>query len=132
MRIKKKDLLESKFVVDPEDYDKIEDEVEDDDIVHFVDETTEETPAKDPMDAIYVAYDGEYSDETPFEINGEKYQYCWATYPNGKRDIAVYAFRGDVTYGYTYFRKTVLNINESVKPIISKGELMKFIKENKK
>lgn len=70
-RFKKKDLVEAKFIVDPKDYSKIEQDVEDEDIVHFVEE-----------------------DETTEEDEDE--------------------------------------INESVRPIISKKELIKFIKENKK
>lgn len=53
-----------------------------------------------------VEYDGEMTGETPFTLgDGYKYQYVWAKYPNGKRDIGVYAFAGDLVYAYNWFRK---------------------------
>lgn len=72
MKIKKSELLESKFIVKPDEYKKIKDDVEDDDTVHVVEE--EEC-------------DEECEDE---EI-----------------------------------------IDENVKSIITKNELIKFLKENK-
>jgi hypothetical protein len=38
MRIKKKDLQEAKFIVNPDDYDKIKDDVTADDTVTVIDE----------------------------------------------------------------------------------------------
>lgn len=133
MKIKKKDLMEAKFIVKPDDYDKIKDKVEDTDTVTLIDEDDEavagEEKVENDNEVMYVAYEKEYSDESPFIINGEKFEYCWAKYPSGKVDIAVYSYGTDVTYGYRWWRKTYLN--ESVKPIITKGDLIKFINENK-
>jgi hypothetical protein len=76
-----------------------------------------EPEAKDPMGEMYVGYLKDYGTEQPFTINTQdgpkKFQYVWAEYPNGKHDIAVYSFSGDVTYGYKWFRKTFLNITEN-------------------
>jgi hypothetical protein len=52
-----------------------------------------------------VQYDGEMTGETPFTIRGQKFEYCWAIYPDGKRDIGVYAYSGDLCYGYEDFRE---------------------------
>ena len=56
-------------------------------------------------DAFYVEYLREIPNENPFMLGGEKFQYVMAKYPSGKKDIAVYAFRGDVVYGYKTFRE---------------------------
>jgi hypothetical protein len=50
------------------------------------------------------------SGEEPFILNGKKYEYVWAVYSSGKRDIGVYSFEGDVTIGYFAFRE-LHNIN---------------------
>lgn len=76
MKIKKSELLESKFIVRPDEYKKIKDEIEDDDTVHVIDEDEED-----------ITEEEECEDE---EI-----------------------------------------IDENVKSIISKNELIKFLKENK-
>ena len=54
---------------------------------------------------LYVEYVSERKGENPFVLGGQKYQYVNAKYPNGKIDIGVYAFSGDVVYGYDVFRK---------------------------
>lgn len=54
---------------------------------------------------LYVEYVGERSNEEPFMLQGAKYQYVNGKYPDGKVDIAVYAFAGDLVYGYESFRK---------------------------
>ena len=56
-------------------------------------------------DALYVEYLKEMPGEKPFMLHGEKFQYVKAKYPDGKEDIGVYAFRGDLVYGYKAFRK---------------------------
>lgn len=64
---------------------------------------------ENPRDALYVEYIGPYGQEKPFTLktpNGqEKFEYCKGKYPDGKRDIAVYAYRGDLCYGYNAFKK---------------------------
>ena len=62
-------------------------------------------------DTVYVEYLSQMRDEEPFEMNGQKFEYVWAKYPNGKKDIGVYAFSGDVVYGYKHFRK-MYNLRE--------------------
>ena len=57
-------------------------------------------------DPLYVEYSGPITGETPFEMgDGEKYEYCWAIYPNGKKDIGVYKYKGDVCVAYDVFRR---------------------------
>lgn len=60
-------------------------------------------------DVDYVEYVSQRSGEEPFKLrtpNGlEKFEFVNAKYPSGKVDIGVYAFRGDVVYGYSYFKK---------------------------
>ena len=64
-----------------------------------------------------VSYDSERTGEDEFEINGKPFQYVNGLYPvttNGEligyvRDIAVYTREGDLTYGFDYFTKNVLN-----------------------
>jgi hypothetical protein len=54
---------------------------------------------------LYVEYISERPGEEPFMLKGYKYQYVNAKYPNGKIDIGVYAFAGDVVYSYNVFRQ---------------------------
>ena len=55
-----------------------------------------------------VEYHGERTGETPFIINGIKWQYVNAIYPDGKRDIGVYRFDHDLTYDYKWFMDEVI------------------------
>lgn len=52
----------------------------------------------------YVEYYKAMNGEEPFMMNGNKYEYCWAKYPNGKVDIAVYAYGQDLVISYKVFR----------------------------
>ena len=76
---------------------------------------------KDVDDVEYVMYIKQMNGEEPFMMGGKKFEYVWAKYPSGKRDIGVYAFSGDVVYGYRHFRRMynldggVDQVNESVK-----------------
>lgn len=77
---------------------------------HIPPPQTKETPAPaaTPSDdnPLYVEYQGEMSGEREFKMpDGGKYQYVWAIYPGGKKDVGVYSFRGDIVYGYKAFRK---------------------------
>jgi hypothetical protein len=59
--------------------------------------------------ALYVEYVGPYGNEKPFTLktaNGvEKFEYCKGKYPSGKEDLAVYAYRGDLCYGYKAWKQ---------------------------
>ena len=68
-------------------------------------ESTEEAP-------LYVEYVSQMRDEEPFMMGGQKFEFVNAKYPNGKKDIGVYAFSGDVVYAYDAFRK-MYNIKEN-------------------
>lgn len=68
-------------------------------------EEAEKTYKKDDANAFYVEYDSERKGENPFMMNGQKFQYVNAIYPSGKKDIGVYAFAGDLVYGYEAWRK---------------------------
>lgn len=61
------------------------------------------------QDVLYVEYVRDMPSEKPFTLktpNGtEKFEFVIAKYPSGKEDIAVYAYRGDLVYGYGAFRK---------------------------
>jgi hypothetical protein len=65
----------------------------------------------DEEDPLYVEYVRERPGESPFMMNGQKFQYVTAKYPNGKEDIGVYAFAGDMVYSYNAFRQ-MHNIKE--------------------
>ena len=70
---------------------------------------------EDPNNPLYVEYVKDMPHEEPFMQGGQKFQFVQAKYPNGKLDIGVYAFSGDIVYGYEAFRK-MYNINEIRKP----------------
>lgn len=74
-----------------------------------------EVGEEDPNDPLYVEYIKELPGEEPFMMNGQKFQYILAKYPNGKQDIGVYAFAGDMVYGYNAFRR-MHNIKEEEQP----------------
>lgn len=57
---------------------------------------------EDPM---YVEYHSERQGEEPFMMNGTKFQFVNAKYPNGKIDIGVYSFAGDMVLSYATFRR---------------------------
>lgn len=72
-----------------------------------------------------VQFDSERTDETPFIINGIKWQYVNAIYPDGKKDIGVYRFDHDLTYDYQWFMDEVIpkpgtSMNEYNKEVMSK------------
>jgi hypothetical protein len=80
--------------------------------------------------APYVQYYKDMSGEEPFMLGNNKYQYVWAIYPSGKKDIGVYAFGQDLVYDYQVFRQ-MHNINEDQAPKV-KGGLSRVDKEFKK
>ena len=63
-----------------------------------------------------VEYLKAYEGEVPFMMNGEKWEYCWGVYPDGKSDIAVYRYRTDLAYNYNDFREA-FNLNNQ-RPVV--------------
>jgi hypothetical protein len=71
-------------------------------------------PVKEGADTDHIVeYDSPRTGENPFTINGVKWQYVNAVYPDGKKDIAVYRFDHDYTYDYSWFMDTIV---ASIKP----------------
>lgn len=70
-------------------------------------------------DVDYVEYHSQRKGEAPFVMktgDGQaKFEYVNAKYPSGKIDIGVYAFRGDIVYGYQHFNK-IFNIGHHPEP----------------
>jgi len=65
-----------------------------------------ENPAHRPKETpLYVKYLSLMSGEVPFMMQGTKYEYVWAEYPGGIKDIGVYSYAGDLVYSYDSFRK---------------------------
>lgn len=65
------------------------------------------------QEPLYVEYDSQRQGEQPFMLNGTKYEYVNAKYPNGKIDIGVYSFGEDLVYSFNAFRSRN-NIKESI------------------
>lgn len=55
-----------------------------------------------------VQYDSQINGEEPFTINGVKWEYVNAIYPNGRKDIGVYRFDHDMTYDYNWFMDEII------------------------
>ena len=63
---------------------------------------------RNPMrreDPLYVKYLSLKSGEEPFMMQGTKYEYVWAEYPGGIKDIGVYSYANDLVYSYDSFRQ---------------------------
>jgi len=56
---------------------------------------------------LYVEFLSNMSNEIPFEKSGKKWQFVWAKYPDGRRDIGVYSFSEDLVYAYQAWRKMI-------------------------
>ena len=70
---------------------------------------------------LYVKYLSLKSGEEPFMMQGTKYEYVWAEYPGGIKDIGVYSYANDLVYSYDSFRQMMnLDRTNPVKP--RKGE----------
>ena len=54
---------------------------------------------------LYVKYLSLKSNEEPFMMQGTKYEYVWAEYPGGIKDIGVYSYANDLVYSYDSFRQ---------------------------
>lgn len=55
-----------------------------------------------------VQFHSERSGEEPFMLNGIKWQYVNAIYPDGKKDIGVYRFDQDLAYDFQWFMDEVV------------------------
>jgi len=79
-------------------------------------------PARRPKESpLYVKYLSLMSGEEPFMMQGTKYEYVWAEYPGGVKDIGVYSYANDLVYSYDSFRQMMnLDRTNPVKP--RKGE----------
>ena len=63
-------------------------------------------PASRPKESpLYVKYLSLKSGEEPFMMQGTKYEYVWAEYPGGIKDIGVYSYANDLVYSYDSFRQ---------------------------
>lgn len=65
-----------------------------------------------------VEYVSDMRDENPFEMHGDRWQFVWAKYPDGKKDIGVYRFGQDVVYDYARWQEEMginKNMNEGTK-----------------
>ena len=71
-----------------------------------------ENPAHRPKESpLYVKYLSLMRGEEPFMMQGTKYEYVWAEYPGGIKDIGVYSYAGDLVYSYDSFRK-MMNLDQ--------------------
>jgi len=81
-----------------------------------------ENPAHRPKETpLYVKYLSLMSGEVPFMMQGTKYEYVWAEYPGGIKDIGVYSYAGDLVYSYDAFRK-MMNLDRTNPVRRQKGE----------
>jgi hypothetical protein len=64
-------------------------------------------------DPLYVEYLRERQGEEPFVTQGEKWQFVTVRHPDGREDIGVYRFAGDITYGYAAWRK-MMNLDRDI------------------
>ena len=72
-------------------------------------------PASRPKESpLYVKYLSLKSDEEPFMMQGTKYEYVWAEYPGGIKDIGVYSYANDLVYSYDSFRQ-MMNLPNPLK-----------------
>ena len=62
-------------------------------------------PRRSDESPLYVKYLSLKSDEEPFMMQGTKYEYVWAEYPGGIKDIGVYSYANDLVYSYDSFRQ---------------------------
>lgn len=109
-------------------YNKLDSSLPDDANVTIVEPNTNESIDSSGV----VEYEQDYESEKPFEVDGVKWKYVWAIYPDGKRDIGVYRFDQDVVYSLDWFKDNVIDglvnrkpVKESVK--LKKGLLLEMI-----
>lgn len=73
-----------------------------------------ENPRTKRESPLYVKYLSLKSDEEPFMMGGTKYEYVWAEYPGGIKDIGVYSYANDLVYSYDAFRQ-MMNLPNPLK-----------------
>jgi len=79
-------------------------------------------PARRPKESpLYVKYLSLMSGEEPFMMQGTKYEYVWAEYPGGVKDIGVYSYANDLVYSYDSFRQ-MMNLDRTNPLTRRKGE----------
>ena len=72
-----------------------------------------ENPAHRPKESpLYVKYLSLMKGEEPFMMQGTKYEYVWAEYPGGIKDIGVYSYANDLVYSYDSFRQ-MMNLDRT-------------------
>jgi hypothetical protein len=110
-----KSLFEATYIAsDSQEIKKLKDTgvLQKDDVVKVVDQQqtsiSEESSEVEKDIDMYVEYLSDMKDEKPFTVHGDKYEYVWARYSDGTRDIGVYKFAGDYTVSYEWFRKNIL------------------------
>jgi len=69
-------------------------------------------------DDMYVEFSEDLKGEPVFNLEGKKFKYVWAKYPDGSKDIGVYSFDEDLVYNFKWFRKNMMNMNEDVDSVI--------------
>ena len=70
-------------------------------------------PRHDPKESpLYVKYLSLMRGEEPFMMQGTKYEYVWAEYPGGIKDIGVYSYANDLVYSYDSFRQ-MMNLDRT-------------------
>ena len=75
----------------------------------FKSDLTLDNPKESPL---YVKYLSLMKGEEPFMMQGTKYEYVWAEYPGGIKDIGVYSYAGDLVYSYDSFRQ-MMNLDRT-------------------
>jgi hypothetical protein len=106
---------------DMSDSGELED-LPDDTTIRVDDKVTENENGEQSM---YVEYMSDKPDEEPFEIDGVKYEYVWARYPDGKKDIGVYIYGQDLVYNINWFQDNILKKTSGVNEY-DKGVMKSF------
>ena len=121
-------IQESDYLTDPSGFEKLfeslNEEFEPKNPEGLADNTNEKE------EDYIVQYDSDRTGEDPFELNGIKWQFVNAIYPDGKRDIGVYRFGHDLVYGYEWFRNNIIGDNRGNAPITENPAMMEQKQEN--
>lgn len=74
---------------------------------------------------LYVKYLSLMRGEEPFMMQGTKYEYVWAEYPGGIKDIGVYSYANDLVYSYDSFRSMMNLPNPAHRRNMGEGSMPK-------